>query len=59
MTDKKCLAQQAATLLEFGKATTNLDVAAGLLSKAADLSCRSEEARETSHQAPEAEQPQG
>jgi len=55
---KKYLADQAATLLRFAKATTNPDVAAGLLSKAADLSSKSEEAPENSAQPPDVEQPQ-
>lgn len=58
MAGKKYLADQAATLLKFAKATTNPDVAAGLLSKAADLSSKSEEAPEESAQAPDVEQPQ-
>ncbi|TYL80825.1 hypothetical protein FXB38_24290 [Bradyrhizobium cytisi] len=58
MTGKKYLVDQAATLLKFAKATTNPDVAAGLLSKAADLSAKSEEAPDPSPQAPEVEQPE-
>lgn len=57
MAGKKYLAEQAATLLKFAKATTNPDVAAGLLFKAADLSSKSEEALEASPQAPDVEQP--
>jgi len=56
---KKYLAEQAATLLKFAKATTDPDVAAGLLSKAADLSSKSDEALDTSPQAPDVEQPEG
>lgn len=55
---KKYLADQAATLLRFAKATANPDVAAGLLSKAADLSSKSEEAPDESAQPPDVEQPQ-
>jgi hypothetical protein len=56
---KKYLAEQAATLLKFAKATTDPDVAAGLLSKAADLSSKSEETLDPSPQAPDVEQPEG
>jgi hypothetical protein len=55
---KKYLAEQAATLLKFAKATTDPDVAAGLLSKAADLSSKSEQAFDASPQAPDVEQTQ-
>lgn len=55
---RKYLTEQAATLLRFAKATTNPDVAAGLLSKAADLSAKSEEAPDASPQAPEVERPE-
>jgi hypothetical protein len=55
---KKYLADQAATLLKFARATTNPDVAAGLLSKAADLSSKSEKAADPSPQPPEVEQPE-
>jgi hypothetical protein len=54
---KKYLMDQAATLLKFARATTNPDVAAGLLDKAADLSAKSEEARDASPQAPDVERP--
>jgi hypothetical protein len=53
---KKYLAEQAATLLRFAKATTDPDIAAALLSKAADLSSRSEQAFDASPQAPDVEQ---
>ncbi|WP_377831163.1 hypothetical protein ACFKHW_38590 (plasmid) [Bradyrhizobium lupini] len=59
MAGKKYLAEQAATLLKFAQATTNPDVAAGLLAKAADLSSKSDEAPETSSGAPDVEQPEG
>lgn len=49
---KRYLTEQAATLLKFAKATTNPDVAAGLLEKAAELSSKSEEA-------PDSERPEG
>jgi len=55
---KKYLAEQAATLLKFAKATTDPDVAVRLLAKAADLSSRSEAAPDISPRAPEVEQPQ-
>ena len=51
MAGKKYLAEQAATLLKFAKATTDPDVAARLLSKAADLSSRVK-LRRTSARAP-------
>ncbi len=38
MPGKKYLTEQAATLLKFAMATTDPDVAAGFLEKAADLS---------------------
>jgi hypothetical protein len=56
---KKYLTEQAATLLRFAKATTDPDVAAGFLAKAADLSARSEAAPDASPQAPDVEQPEG
>jgi hypothetical protein len=60
MVGKKYLADQAATLLKFAKATTDPDVAAGLLAKAADLSSKSEGALlDTSPQAPDVERPKG
>ena len=52
MPGKKYLTEQAATFLKFAKATTDPDVAAGFLDKAADLSARSEAA-------PDVEQPEG
>ena len=39
---KKYLTEQAATFLKFAMATTDPDVAAGFLEKAADLQARSE-----------------
>lgn len=57
MAGKTYLAEQAATLLKFAKATTDANVAAGLLSKAAELSSKSEEAPEASIQAPDVQQP--
>ena len=59
MPGKKYLAEQAATLLKFAKASTDPDVAAGFLDKAADLSARSEKAPDASPQAPDVEQPKG
>jgi hypothetical protein len=59
MVGKKYLADQAATLLKFAKATTDPDVAAGLLAKAADLSSKSEGTLDTSPQAPDVERPKG
>jgi hypothetical protein len=56
---KKYLAEQAATLLKFAKASTDPYVAAGFLDKAADLSARSEKAPDASPQAPDVEQPKG
>jgi hypothetical protein len=53
---KKYLTEQAALLLKFAKATTNPDVAAALLRKAADLSAKREEALDSSPQAPDVEQ---
>jgi hypothetical protein len=53
---KKYLTEQAALLLKFAKATTNPDVAAALLHKAADLSAKREEALDSSSQAPDVEQ---
>ena len=47
---KKFLTEQAATLLNFAKATTNPEVAARLLVKAADLSERSQAAPDASPQ---------
>ena len=52
---KKYLQDQAATLLKFAQATTDPDVAAGLLDKAADLTAKSEEAPDPSPQAPDVE----
>ena len=56
MTGKKYLIDQAATLLKFAKATTDPDIAAGFLDKAADLTAKSEEAPDASPQAPDVEQ---
>ena len=56
---KKFLTEQAATLLYFAKATTNPEVAARLLDKAADLTARSEKAPDASPRAPDVEQPGG
>jgi hypothetical protein len=53
---KKDLVEQAALLLRFAITTTDPDVAAGLLDKAADLSPKSEEALDASPQAPDVEQ---
>ena len=53
---KKYLTEQAATL---AKATTDPDIAAGYLAKAADLSARSEAAPDASPKAPDVEQPEG
>jgi hypothetical protein len=38
--DKEYLSRQALTLLKFGKATSDPNVAAGLIEKAADLQSR-------------------
>lgn len=59
MPGKKYLAEQAATFLRFAKASTDPDVAAGFLDKAADLSARSKQAPDASPQAPDVEQPKG
>jgi hypothetical protein len=56
---KKYLAEQAALLLKFAKTTTDPDVAAGLLHKAAELSARSKQAPDASPRAPDVEQPEG
>ena len=56
---KKYLMEQAATFLKFAQASTDPDVAAGFLDKAADLSARSEQAPDASPQAPDVEQPEG
>jgi hypothetical protein len=56
---KKYLTEQAATLLRFAKATTDPDIAAGYLAKAADLSARSKAAPDASPKAPDVEQPKG
>lgn len=58
MAGKKYLTEQATTLLKFAKATTNPDVAARLLDKAADLTAKSEQAPDASPAAPDVEQPQ-
>ena len=59
MPGKKYLMEQAATFLKFAQASTDPDVAAGFLDKAADLSARSEQAPDASPQAPDVEQPEG
>lgn len=59
MVGKKYLADQAATLLKFAKATTDPDVAVGLLDKAADLTAKMEEVPDLSPQAPDVERPEG
>lgn len=46
------LTGQAASLLKFARATTDPDVAAGLLDKAADLTARSEDVPDLSPDAP-------
>jgi hypothetical protein len=56
---KKYLTEQAATLLKFARATTDPDVAAALLQKAADLKARREKAPDRSPQPPDVEQPEG
>jgi len=56
---KKYLAEQAATFLKFARATTDPDLAAGYLDKAADLSARSEKAPDASPRAPDVERPDG
>ncbi|WOH54110.1 hypothetical protein [Bradyrhizobium sp. sBnM-33] len=58
MPGKKYLAEQAATFLKFAMATTDPEVAAGFLDKAADLRARSEEAPDASPRAPDVEQPE-
>jgi hypothetical protein len=55
---KKYLTEQAATFLKFAMATTDPEVAAGFLDKAADLRARSEEAPDASPRAPDVEQPE-
>lgn len=52
---KKYLTDQAATLLKFAMASTDPDVAAGYLEKAADLQDRSKQAPDASPQAPDVE----
>ena len=42
---KEYLTRQATTLIRFAKATTDPQVAAGLVEKAADLKSKSDEAR--------------
>jgi hypothetical protein len=56
---KRFLAEQAAILLKFARATTDPNVAAALIDKAVDLSDRREGAPDASPQAPDVEQPQG
>ena len=53
---KKYLTDQAATLLKFAMATTDPDVAAGFLEKAADLRTRSQKAPDASPRPPDVEQ---
>ena len=53
MPGKKYLTEQAATFLKFAMATTDPDVAAGFLEKAADLSARSAEAPDASPRPPD------
>jgi hypothetical protein len=55
---RKFLNEQAATLVNFARATTDPQVAARLLDKAADLSARSKAAPDASPRAPDVEQPQ-
>jgi hypothetical protein len=52
----KYLLDQAALLLKFARATTDPDVAARLLDKAADLSAKSEQVPDASPAAPDVEQ---
>jgi hypothetical protein len=59
MARRKYLAEQAATLFKFARATTNPDVALGLLDKAVDLSAKSEKVPDSSLKAPDVEQPKG
>lgn len=59
MVGKKYLADQAATLLKFAKATTDPDVAVRLLDKAAALTAKMEEVPDVSPQAPDVQQPDG
>ncbi|HMM88611.1 hypothetical protein [Bradyrhizobium sp.] len=56
---KKYLSEQAATFLKFAMASTDPDVAAGFLEKAADLSARSKQAPDASPRPPDVEQPDG
>jgi hypothetical protein len=51
--------EQAALLLKFARATTDPDMAARLLDKAADLSAKSEKAPDPNPQAPDVERPLG
>ena len=53
---KKYLTEQAATFLKFAMATTDPDVAAGFLEKAADLKARSKKAPDASPRPPDVEQ---
>jgi hypothetical protein len=55
MAGRKYLAEQAALLLKFAKATADPDLAAGLLDKAADLSAKIKQAPDPSPQAPDVE----
>jgi len=57
MAGRKYLAGQAVTLLKFAKATTNPEVAARLLEKAAVLTAKMEEAPDVSPRPPDVEQP--
>ena len=56
MPGKKYLTEQAATLLKFAMVTTDPDVAAGFLEKAADLQARSKKAPDASPRPPDVEQ---
>ena len=58
MAGKKYLTDQTVTLLKLAKATTDRDVAARILVKAADLTAKMEEAPDTSLHAPDIEQPE-
>jgi len=55
---RKFLNEQAVTLVNFARTTTDPQVAARLLDKAADLSARSQAAPDASPRAPDVEQPQ-
>jgi hypothetical protein len=57
MAGRKYLIEQAMLLLKFARATTDPDVAAALLDKAADFTTKSEQAPDASPAAPDVEQP--